>query len=116
MNHLRLELVQGIAGLEKLAADWARLFEQLPDASYLQLWGWHRSFLDTLAPDPQRAFYAALYDGAAPVAIVPLYRSEERVGGVPVRALSLPTHEHMYHSDLLVHPDWRARIDLPGLV
>jgi CelD/BcsL family acetyltransferase involved in cellulose biosynthesis len=115
-NHLRLELARGIDGLEKLAPDWARLLEQLPDPNYLQLPGWHRSFLDNLADDPARAVTCALYDGAAPVAIIPLYRSESRIGGIAVTALELPTHEHMHHGDLLVAPGWEGRVNLAALL
>jgi CelD/BcsL family acetyltransferase involved in cellulose biosynthesis len=115
MNQLRLHIARGIQGLDQLAKDWARLTAELPDPGYMQLWEWHRSFLDALEPRPEETFFCALHDGAAPVAILPLHRSVQRIGGMPLTALQLPTHEHMHHSDMLVHPDWRTRLDLPSL-
>ncbi len=117
MNGLRLEIARGPGGLEGLAPDWAALSQSLPDPSYVQLWGWHRSLVEALVPEPEEVAFCVLRDAAgAAVAIVPLLRTRQRMGGVPVRVLQLPSHEHMHHTDLLVHPGWRTRIELPALM
>jgi CelD/BcsL family acetyltransferase involved in cellulose biosynthesis len=116
MKDIRLQLARGTEGLDDLAGDWSRLAEQVPDLSYLQLWAWHRSYLEALAPEPERAITCALYHGRSLVAILPLRQSGRRVAGIPLAALELPTHEHMQHTDLLVHPDWQGRLHLPTLM
>jgi CelD/BcsL family acetyltransferase involved in cellulose biosynthesis len=107
---VRLELLPGVAGIERLAGDWQRLYEQAPNPSYVQMWGWHRAYLDSLAPEPDDALYAAVYSGAECLAIIPLVRQPLTVAGIPLKALGFPTHEHMSHADWLVKSSFRERL------
>jgi CelD/BcsL family acetyltransferase involved in cellulose biosynthesis len=116
MDEPRLQILCGISGLEELSPDWARLTRELPDAGYMHDWAWHRSYLESLAPDPEEAFFCSLHDGDQPVAIFPLYRGVQTLGGIPLTTLELPIHEHMHHTDMLVHPEWHERLDLSKLM
>jgi CelD/BcsL family acetyltransferase involved in cellulose biosynthesis len=110
----RLEVFQGSAGLEALAAGWRALVHALPRPSYVQLWEWHRAFLTALAPDPEAFYAGALYEGDMVVAIVPLVFAAMQLAGVRVHGAGLPHHEHARHGDILVHPRVMARFDLAG--
>jgi CelD/BcsL family acetyltransferase involved in cellulose biosynthesis len=105
----RVEVFQGRSGLDALADEWRALFDALERPSYAQLWEWHRSYLETLAPDPEAVRYCALHDGEGLVAILPLAFAEESIMGLRVQVASLPQHDHLRLGDILVHP--RA---LPG--
>ena len=110
MSSLRLEVLRGPSGLERLARDWERLAEQIPGKSCVHLWEWHRSYLAALAPAPGDALYCAFYAGTEPMAILPLERATERLMGVRLDTLRLPTHAHVPYGDVLLHP--RARLDM----
>lgn len=109
----RLEIFQGVAGLDALAASWRALYGALAEPGYGQLWEWHRSYIEALAPDPDAVFFGALYDGATTVAIVPLMLAPEQVLGLRLHGARLLLHTHMRHSgDILVHPQALHRFDL----
>jgi CelD/BcsL family acetyltransferase involved in cellulose biosynthesis len=110
----RLEVFQGPAGLEALAAGWRALVSALPRPSYVQLWEWHRAFVAALASDPEAFYAGALYDGDVVVAIVPLVFAAMHVAGLRVHGACLPHHEHVRHGDILVHPRVLDRFDLAG--
>jgi CelD/BcsL family acetyltransferase involved in cellulose biosynthesis len=113
MGGLRFELGRGVEGLDRLESDWRRLTATLADPTYVQHWEWHRSLAETLLPD---LGYAAWYEGPDPLVILPFRRNTIRVGGVPITALGLPTHDHMQHSDLVVRQNAIDRIDLRRLL
>ncbi|HWN67863.1 MAG TPA: hypothetical protein VNM90_09490, partial [Haliangium sp.] len=108
----RVEIFRGPDGLDALAAGWRALVGALERPSYVQLWEWHRAFVEALAPDPQAFHAGALYDGEAVVAIVPLVFAAMQVAGLRVHAAGLPRHEHVRHGDILVHPRVMGRFDL----
>lgn len=108
----RVEVFRGLPGLDALAADWRALFRTLERPSYVHLWEWHRSYLEALAPAPDAVCFCALYDGGAPVAILPLVEQEERFLGMTARGVALPTHPHVPHADILVDPRMEKRLDL----
>jgi CelD/BcsL family acetyltransferase involved in cellulose biosynthesis len=110
----RLEVFQGPAGLEALAADWRALASELPRPSYVQLWEWHRAFVTALAPEPEAFYAGALYEDDVVVAIVPLVFAAMELAGLRVHAAGLPRHEHVRHGDILVHPRVLGRFDLAG--
>ncbi len=112
---LRLEVLTGVAGIDRLAGDWQRLTSALPTRSYLHLQEWHRAFLTTLVPDPESVSYAAIHEGGRCRAIVPLMRRPSVVAGIPLTALALPTHEHMSHTDLVIEPGFAGRLSLAWL-
>jgi CelD/BcsL family acetyltransferase involved in cellulose biosynthesis len=108
----RVEVFHGAAGLDALAEPWRALFDALERPSYVQLWEWHRSFVEALAPDPDAVYFGVLYDGEAVVAIVPLVFTREQLLGLRVHVAGLPRHEHVRHGDILVHPRIMGRFDL----
>jgi CelD/BcsL family acetyltransferase involved in cellulose biosynthesis len=112
---LRLEVLTGVAGIDRLAGDWQRLASALPARSYLHLPEWHRAFVSTLVPDPDTVCYAAVYEAGRCRAIVPLMRRPTVVAGIPLTALALPTHEHMSHTDLVIDPEFAGRLSLAWL-
>jgi CelD/BcsL family acetyltransferase involved in cellulose biosynthesis len=108
----RVEVFQGPSGLDALAAGWRALFGALERPSYVQLWEWHRSFVDALLPDPAAFYAGAVYEGDALVAIVPLVFAAMQLAGLRLRGACLPRHEHVRHADILVHPRALRRFDL----
>lgn len=108
----RVEIFHGPAGLDALAAGWRALFEALERPSYAQLWEWHRSYVEALAPDPDAVYFGALYDGEAVVAILPLAFADEHILGLRLHGAGLPRHAHVRHGDILVHPRALRRFDL----
>ena len=108
----RVEIFHGPSGLDALAADWRTLFDALERPSYVQLWEWHRCFVEALATDPAAMCFGAFYEGAALVAILPLMFVAAHLQGVFVHLASLPAHEHVRHGDILVHPRVQRDFDL----
>lgn len=108
----RVEVFHGTSGLDALATDWRALFDALERPSYVQLWEWHRCFVETLAPEPAAMCFGAFYDGAAIVAILPLMFVAAHLQGVFVRLASVPEHAHVRHGDILVHPRVQHGFDI----
>ena len=103
-----------MTGIDRLAASWADL-SAIAATSYVQLEAWHRARITALATGPEDMLFAAVYQEADCIAIVPLVRETLSIAGLPLRALSLPLHDHLPHADLLVRPGFTSKLSLSWL-
>ena len=113
--HVRLKVFSTDSNLDHLSGVWQELAAAAVGRSYIHLWPWHRAYLNALAPEDENLVYAAIYDGETCVALLPLVQHPIRVAGLELAALSLPTHDHVPHADILIRPDYVPRLSWPWL-
>ena len=114
----RLQVFQGRAGLEALAADWRALVDALSRRSYVQLWEWHRSSLEADDCEGNEVYFGALYDDEGLFAIIPLEcKTKRSLAGlnlhVDVRVAGFREAVVGFgHGDILLHPRAQLRFNL----
>ena len=102
---LDVTLVRGTQGLRAIASDWVEIANQLRRRRFYHWYGWLRSYLNALEPDPAALNLFVLRAGSRPVAIIPLKFECERRFGIKVRVLTLPPHVHLPLRDVLCVAD-----------
>ncbi len=106
------QLSRGLAGLNALHADWQAWLDKLPGSTYLQSPAWIRSYLTTLAEQPDQVHLIAARRTGRLEAVFVLEETSHRLAGLPLRAGRLITGEHMHLSDVAIagHADalWTA--------
>ena len=102
---LDVTLVRGTQGLRAIASEWVEIANQLRRRRFYHWYGWLRSYLNALEPDPAALHFFVLRAGSRPVAIVPLKFEQERRLGIGVRVLTLPPHVHLPLRDVLCVAD-----------
>ena len=106
---LDVTVAPGTNGLQELASEWAEIERRMGRRRFFHWYGWHRSYLSTLEPDPAVVHFFVLRAGRRPVAIVPLKAERQRRLGIAIRVLTLPPHAHLPLRDVLCTPDAAAR-------
>lgn len=76
---------------------------------YFHLYGWYKSYLDTLEVNPEQVHFHVIFRNEIPVALFPLRLVAGRVGGITARILEIPSphYGHMPLSDFLCEQDKR---------
>ena len=106
------QLGRGLAGLNALHADWQAWLDDLPGSTYLQSPGWIRSYLTTLAEQPDRVHLIAARRAGRLEGVFVLEETSLRLAGLTLRAGRLISGDHMHLSDVAIagHADalWTA--------
>lgn len=106
---LDVTVVRGLSGLQEIAAEWSEIVCRLGRRRFFHWYGWHRSHLGALEPDPAAVHFFVLRAGTRPVAVVPLKAEPQRRLGIAVRVLTLPPHAHLPLRDALCASTIAAR-------
>ncbi|HKC89033.1 MAG TPA: hypothetical protein VKG02_23825, partial [Blastocatellia bacterium] len=89
----RFEALQGAAGLTVIREDWKRVTRAMDKPRFFHLYEWYESYLNTLSDSP--VYFVLARRKGAPVGVIPLVMSPQRLAGTKLRGLSLPHHPHM---------------------
>jgi len=93
----QFEVFQGAAGLAAIREDWKRVTRALDKPRFFHLYEWYESYLNTLSDSP--VYFVLARRKGAPVGVIPLVMSPQRLAGTKLRGLSLPHHPHMLLCD-----------------
>jgi hypothetical protein len=96
---LTIEEFVGLKGLRAVRPIWDRLMVGLAQPKFCQTYDWHASYLESLEAEPEAVRIFSVRRGETPLAVFPLRLSHERMLGVPLRVLRLPTHPALPLSD-----------------
>lgn len=94
-------------GLERLKSAWEEILANMTRRRFFHLWEWYHSYLKCLASDPDKQMFFLFTQGETPVAIFPLQFTEVSLGGLKLKALAFPSHNHLLLCDLICHRDAR---------
>ncbi len=94
----------GRSGIDALQGEWQTLIERLPRRRHFHFPDWYRAYLEGYATHDGELHLFAAYDGARPVAIVPLRYARERLLGLPVRHYSLVANDYIELADIVCDP------------
>ena len=100
-----ITLFRGIKGLESLRDAWNEIVTGMTRRHFFHLWEWHYSYLKCLAPDPDAKMLFLFKKGETPVAIFPLQFTKFFLGGLKLKTLAFPSHNHLLLCDLICHRD-----------
>ena len=98
-----ITVLRGMEGLESLRDAWNEIVSGMTCRHFFHLWEWYYSYLQCLAPDPNAMMFFLFTKGETPVAIFPLQCTKITLGGLPLKALAFPSHNHMLLCDLVCH-------------
>src|SRR5262245_814606 len=93
----QFEVFQGAAGLAAIREDWKRITRALDEPRFFHYYEWYESYLNTLSDSP--VYFVLARRKGAPVGVIPLVISPQRLAGTKLRGLSLPHHPHMLLCD-----------------
>ena len=96
-----MTLFQGMEGLESLRNSWSEIVSGMTRRHFFHLWEWHHSYLQCLESNPDNMMFFLFIKGEKPIAIFPLQFTEISLGGLKLKALAFPSHNHMLICDLV---------------
>jgi hypothetical protein len=96
-----ITLFRGMEGLESLRNTWEEIVSGMDHRRFFHLWEWHHSYLACLEPDSNAMMFFLFKKRETPVAIFPLRFTKISLGGLKLRALSFPSHNHLLLNDLI---------------
>jgi len=96
---------QGLKGLESLKDDWNNIVSGMPRRHFFHLWEWYHSYLQCLEPNPDCMLFFLFRKGETPVAVLPLQVAKISLGGLKLKALAFPSHNHLLLCDLIGKPE-----------
>lgn len=97
-----LKLVRGRAGLEEISGAWNAVVSQMANPHFFQQYSWYAAYIDTLAEHPDSMLFGVVTHDGVPAAVLPLKQETRSVGGVTLRTLELPRHDHLHLRDIVV--------------
>jgi len=104
-DDVSITLFHGLEGVESLQSTWEDIISGMDRRRFFHLWEWYYSYLKCLAPDPGDLRFFLFKKGEAPVAIFPLQFAKISIGGLRLKALTFPPHDHLLLCDLICHRD-----------
>jgi CelD/BcsL family acetyltransferase involved in cellulose biosynthesis len=110
----QFEVFQGAAGLAAIREDWKSVTRALNKPRFFHLYEWYESYLNTLSDSP--VYFVLARRKGAPVGVIPLSISPQRLAGTKLRALSLPHHPHMLLCDASLTNEGADHITMRELI
>ena len=107
---------RGRAGLERLEADWRRLYAQIPLRTSFFSYEACLAHVDQLMPEPDQLRCLALTDGRQVRAICALQPRTDRPLGPPIRVCGVLWHVHGPQADVICPDDEARRALIPAVV
>jgi len=112
-ERITVKTSRGLSGLQEIAAEWNLITRSMENKRFFHLAEWHRCYLNALEEDPDTVLFTVVYLDDAPEAIFPLKISSQRMLGLRMRILQLPSHSHMCLNDFVVAKKERVKTYLP---
>lgn len=112
-ERVNIKTFRGLSGLEEIAAEWNLITEAMSRKRFFHLVDWFRCYLNTLEDEPDAVLFTIVYFGDIPEAIFPLKWSSQRILGLRLRILQLPSHPHMCLNDFIVARPERLKTYIP---
>ncbi len=94
----------GLEGLGIIRQEWDTVVSGLTHPRFHHLYCWHDAYVRALARDPGSLRFYVGYADEAPIAVFPLISASDRMGGLAVRTLGIPTHNHLPLRDFVFEP------------
>lgn len=113
---LQAQIFVGIEGLRSLRSEWEQILAHSPRARFFQFPNWYEAYLASLESQPNDVVFVVVRDGATAIAVFPLKQERRTVGGVSIRTLELPRHDHLHLRDIIVAPTHRQTLSLQSIV
>jgi len=113
---LQAQILVGIEGQRELRSEWEQIAAQMPRTRFFQFPIWYEAYLASLESQPSDVVFVVLRDGSNAIAVLPLKRERRTVGGVSIRTLELPRHDHLHLRDIIVSPAHRQTLSLSSIV
>lgn len=104
---------RGLDGLERLEADWRRLYGEMSNPAMWHSIEVNRSYVENLCPSPERFRSLALRDEHRVRAILPIEERRERALGLPIRVWGMPLRDGWKISDAIGVDDEALRALIP---
>ena len=82
---LQAQIFRGKEGLQALEARWRTLQENLPDLRFIHYYGWYKSRLENIEPNPESVVFVLASEAERPIAIFPLQHVVIRRFGLSLR-------------------------------
>jgi hypothetical protein len=101
---LVFQAYQGLAGLQHLSEEWARLLQSMPGARFNHFPGWHRAYLASGDFDPANVWFIAAYREGELAAICPLQFQTHRVPFLQPRYLGTLEGDELQLTDFVFAP------------
>ena len=92
-------------GLESLRTAWNEIVSGMNRRHFFHLWEWYHSYLQCLETDPNAMMFFLFTKWKTPVAIFPLRFTKISFGGMQLKTLAFPSHNHLLLCDLICHRD-----------
>ena len=102
-ENVTITTFRGREGLDSLRSTWEEMVAGMPERHFFQLWEWYHGYLECLATDPQDLMFFLFTKGGTPAAILPLQSTPIRLGGLKLKGLAFPSHNHLLLNDLVCH-------------
>ncbi len=100
-----ITVFRGMEGLETICNAWEDVVLGMDHRRFFHLWEWYHSYLACLEPDSNAMMFFLFKKGEIPAAIFPLQFTKISLGGMKLRALAFPSHNHLLLCDLICHRD-----------
>jgi len=104
ITNIEIRQFRGKAGLLALRPSWERIVAGMTRPCFWHLWGFHLAYLSCLAPEPEDLLFFLFEQENSPLAIFPLACGTARRGGLKLKSLSLPAHDHLPITDIILSP------------
>jgi CelD/BcsL family acetyltransferase involved in cellulose biosynthesis len=114
-EHWRVLEYGGRQALERLEADWRRLYAAMPIRTSTHLYEAHLAYFDHLMASPEKYRCLALSDGRRIRAICPLEARDETALGIPVAVWAIPCHPLTSEADAICADDDARRALAPAV-
>jgi hypothetical protein len=105
-----ITLLRGMEGLESLRDAWSKILSGMTRRHFFHLWEWHYSYLKCLETNPNSLIYFLFMKEDSPIAIFPLQSTKTSLGGLRLKTLAFPSHNHIPLSDMICR---REALQLP---
>ena len=106
---------KGRAALERLEADWRRLYSSMPLRTSAHLYEANLAYFDHLMASPEQYRCLALSDGRRVRAICPLEARADTALGIPVAVWAIPHHPLTPVADAICPDDDARRVLMPAV-
>lgn len=100
-GEISLAFHRGARGFAQLREQWRQIDNSFSGKRFFHLYSWYRGYIECLEHDPDSVMFCVMSRGSSPVAVFPLKMAAQKVCGIPLRVLQVPTYDHMDLGDFI---------------
>ncbi|HYE36636.1 GNAT family N-acetyltransferase [Methylocaldum sp.] len=112
-QNVTIKTYRGLSGLDEIATEWECITNAMEYKRFFHLAEWYYCYLNSLEDEPNTVLFTVVYIDNDPEAIFPLKISSQRMLGLKMRVLQLPSHLHMCLNDFVVAKPERVKTYVP---